>query len=97
MAHSPTCRDDRPRHRRWAESRRGDDAAEAGKSARAYFLTGNYVAAVGARHQSTRPLEPLSPGAVTGELDQQPIAIESTDESGDLEDCVRASWTTHLS
>ncbi len=66
-----------------------DDAAGAGKSARAYFLTGKDIAAVGTRHQSTTPLDPLSARAVTDEPDQQPIAIESTDESGDLEDCVR--------
>jgi hypothetical protein len=78
MAHSQTCRDDRPRHHRWGESRTSDDAAGAGKSARAYFLTGNDDAAVGTRHQSTRPLDPLSASAVTDKPDPQPIAIEST-------------------
>ena len=58
MARSRTCRDDRRRDHRRAESRTSDDAAGAGKSARAYFLTGKDVAAVGTRHQSTRPLRP---------------------------------------
>jgi hypothetical protein len=89
MAHSQTCRDDRPRHHRWAVSRTSDDGAGAGKSGRAYFLAGNDVAAVGARHQSTRLLDPVSASAATGEPDQQPIAVQSPDGSGDLEDRVR--------
>jgi hypothetical protein len=86
MAHSQTCRTDQRRHHRWAESRTSDDAASARKCARAYFLTGKDV---GTRHQSARPLDPVSARAVTVEPDPRPIAIESADESGDLEDCVR--------
>ena len=89
MAHSQTCRTEQRRHHRWAESRTSDDAACAGRSARAYFLTGKDIAAVGTRNQSTTPLDPLSARAVTCETDPQPIAFESTDESGDLEDFVR--------
>jgi len=89
MAHSPTCRDDRPRHHGWAVPRTSDDAAGAGKSRRASFLTGKDVAAIGIRIRSTRPLGPLSATAVIGELDQQPIANDGTDESGKLEDCTR--------
>ena len=95
MARSQTCRDDQRRNHSRAESRTSDDAADAGKSARAYRLTGQDVAAIAARHQSTGPrLDPLSARAVAGEPDQQPIAIDSTDGDTPGDDPVATLWAT---
>jgi hypothetical protein len=92
---SRTYRDERqPDHSR-AESRTSDDAADAGKSARAYCLTDQDVAAIAARHQSTRPrLDPLSARAITDEPDEQPIAINSTDGDTPGNDPVATLWAT---
>jgi hypothetical protein len=95
MVRSRTYRDERqPDHSR-AESRTNGDAADAGKSARAYCHTDQDVAAIAAQHQSTRPrLDPLSARAITGEPDEQPIAINGTDGDTPGNDPVATLWAT---
>src|SRR4051794_14247220 len=89
MGGSKTCRDDQQRGHGRVESHPSDGAAGTARSTRVSFLTRKRVAAVGTSHRSARPLGTLSVRAVAGEPDQPPLAIESIDELGDLEDCVR--------
>jgi hypothetical protein len=94
MARSQTCRQDRRRNHSRTESGTGDNAAGAGKCARAYRLTGQDVAATAARHQSTGPgLDPLSARAVAGEPDQQG-AIASSDGDTPGDDPAASLWAT---
>jgi hypothetical protein len=95
MARSQTCRQDRRRNHSRAESGTGDNAACAGKSARAYSLTGQDAAATAARHQSTGPrLDPLPERAVAGEPDQQATAIDSSDGDTPGDDPAASLWAT---
>jgi hypothetical protein len=95
MASSRTHHYDRQTDHSRAESRTSDDAAEAGKSAHPHFLTGQDVAAIAVRHHSTRPsLDPLSATAVTGEPDQQAIAIDSIEGDAPGDDPGATLWAT---